>query len=200
MDFARRGLYLELIKQKFQDHRFKKSDGSGYDVKFNIMFEPVASMEEAKQIRKNNPLSTGILKERKLRISEDGGSLIPGGAVRGSPGWDSKTKSSHTITHEIFHLIVHYSANTPKDINDGFSVGNQKPWHNNGKYGGGIFYYGSNKKDLSAENIYYGLEHTPTFETDLNKIKPRSIDDAIRVARTIYSFTRKPIRSAARFK
>ncbi len=46
---------------------------------------------------------------------------------------------------------------------------------------------------------YFGLNSNGTFK-HMEYITPRTIDDAIRVARTIYSLTIKPIKSAPRFK
>jgi RHS repeat-associated protein len=149
--------------EKLVDYRYKKNDGSPYDVKINISFIPCPDHESVKTcINDPDVIERGaMLMYVPARVSEDGGSFVPGGAANALLNI-SNPNDGHTIVHEIFHNFVHHGkAMDPNVAFFGFDWRNQGPWHE--RWGGIFSYKDPAKVVLTQSNVFDAINATPTY-------------------------------------
>ncbi|MFN6378643.1 MAG: RHS repeat domain-containing protein, partial [Flavobacteriales bacterium] len=146
----------ELAKSTNYDFRYKKDDGTFYEVDYKINFIPVGSKEEASTNRKENEERSAVLVYESPEIRNNGGSIREAFTRRGFIAISSEY-AGHTNVHEIFHLFVHWSANADPKVSFMGLGKDQTAFH---KREGGIFEYGFPRKHVNEKNVLDALLHT----------------------------------------
>ncbi|MFM9987960.1 RHS repeat-associated core domain-containing protein, partial [Flavobacterium sp.] len=163
-------LTCEVTKQSYT----YDVSGTDYSVNFKFNFIETETLTKARELRDANPSESAVLSKSELvsQIKTDKfglqyTSVTVGSTNRGETRLTT-SNNSHTTTHEIFHLLVHNGDKIPLDTYECFDRNNQTDWHDNGKYGDGIFRY-TNPTNLSSQNVQQAIEHTKRVEIPADK-------------------------------
>lgn len=154
------GIKKELSAQTFHDYQNLDSDGNPYEVKFQINFVQVPTLEEAYQKYEQESDRTTVLETGgyKIKYTDVGVEITLATTSLGHLKLNSSI-DSHTNTHELFHSLVHFAKNAPTFFGSGYNQENQGPWHE--KFGG-IFSY-KETLPLNQQNVTDATTSTPTI-------------------------------------
>ena len=173
----KKGINEKLEERTFYEVVNLEGEFSVYEVKFEINFIELESVESMSKFGSNDILSPdALLSKINEVIIDEGGYGTGTSRRRGAANWRltkvSDVSNAHTNTHELFHQFTHKHLNASEEVRTQIDEKNQIPGHTEA---GGIFMYedvdnGTELEGLSQKNVDMAIETVPE-KSELNVVK-----------------------------